>query len=216
MKGDYNRLNELLKDDKCEINQQLCKEGNPLIWAVLFENKEIVELLINHGFDVNEHRSCCEAILMIAVTTGNLDIVKILVDNGANINQQDAIGGASALQYACDEGHVDIVEYLIKMRADINGNDGGPLLAASRGGYIIIIQFLINNGAQVNLLDVRGSSALIWATRYNHTKSVKLLLESGTDYSIKNDSDETALSIAKENGFDEIEKIIIKVGATKK
>ncbi len=63
---------------------------------------------------------------------------------------------------------------------------------------ISVVQWLLNNGAQVNSRKQDGSTALIWAVRQEKTEVVQLLLKKGADAKLKDKSGKSALDYAKE------------------
>jgi len=72
------------------------------------------------------------------------------------------------------------------------------------------IKFLIEQGANVNLTDERGNTALHYvASRFIVDIKLQItisqiLVENGIDINIKNSKGETALDLAKENNYEEI------------
>ena len=56
-----------------------------------------------------------------------------------------------------------------------------------------VVKFLVEKGADVNAKNIRGNTALMWASRMGNLEVAKLLLEKGADINAKNLSDETAL-----------------------
>ena len=62
----------------------------PLHWA---KNKEVAELLITEGADVNAKNKAGITPLHGAVQTGNKEIAELLIDKGANVNVKEMDGG---------------------------------------------------------------------------------------------------------------------------
>lgn len=60
--------------------------------AVQEGNKEIVELFINNGIDVNARGYNDQTALMLASEKGHIDIVKTLILNGADVNLKTRAG----------------------------------------------------------------------------------------------------------------------------
>jgi ankyrin repeat protein len=56
---------------------------------------------------------------------------------------------------------------------------------------------LLENGADVNTPDKDGYTALMWASRYCHESTVRLLLDHGADKELKNEHGESAIDLAK-------------------
>lgn len=94
----------------------------PISHAIQIDHRELVELLIDNGANVNEpsknDKNPYNTPLMIASWGGKLDIVKLLVENGACINQADQGNGFTALIKAVWQNHPNIVRYLLEHNAD--------------------------------------------------------------------------------------------------
>ncbi|CAL4248549.1 unnamed protein product, partial [Meganyctiphanes norvegica] len=63
-------------------------------------------------------------------------------------------------------------------------------------------------GANMNLQDIDGETALHEATKKNHNEEVIALLKGGIDATLKTNAGETAEDIAKRNGFTNILTLI--------
>ena len=121
--------------------------------------------------------------LIRATRNGDLDKVKLLVKNGININYQP---------YNTDESAL--------MRA-VAGNQ-----------HPEIAKFLIKAGADLNLQDEVGDTALMYASNAGSTDMVKLLLKGGADINILNGAKNNALHFASLYGHLDIVKILIDAG----
>lgn len=56
-----------------------------------------------------------------------------------------------------------------------------PLNAASANGHIEVVRLLLENRADITVVDKKGGMPLLTASWYGHVKVVKLLLENGAD-----------------------------------
>lgn len=73
-----------------------------------------------------------------------------------------------------------------------------PLHWASFAGAQKIVEYLVvQEGIQIDPVDIEGLTPLHLATIYGNSKIVKKLLISGANRKIKNNKGETALDIAK-------------------
>ncbi len=54
-----------------------------------------------------------------------------------------------------------------------------PLFYAAREGKVECCRLLLNNGADVNVVDDRKQTALYFAKKFNHEKVINLLIEYG-------------------------------------
>ena len=89
---------------------------------------------------------------------------------------------------------------------------GTALAFASEKGCYKIVEYLLERGANVNILG--DYTALIWASSNGHTKIVeKLLSQPGIDVNIKGYFGYTALMLASEMGHTEIVEMLLEKGA---
>jgi ankyrin repeat protein len=138
---------------------------NPLIQAVYNGNIKQVRSLIANGTDVNQTDPgfSSRTALHTAVEENNLKIVRILLDAGADVNSLDEEGN-TPLMLLDDETNVDIVSLLIKYGAKLDiqnkENKRTALLGAAMEENFKAMRILIEGGANVNLRDEDGDSAL--------------------------------------------------------
>ena len=62
---------------------------------MLNSSKDVIEYLLNSGFDPNESDENGQTILMQAVLSGRPEIVQILVDRKVNLNVKNAQGNSA-------------------------------------------------------------------------------------------------------------------------
>jgi uncharacterized protein len=90
--------------------------GTALHAAMFQDNMEIVQLLIDHGYDVNAQGSSNGYTpLHDAVWAGNLAAAEILIKNGADLSIQNREGQTPA-EKARTEGKTDLYEYLSNVK----------------------------------------------------------------------------------------------------
>ena len=96
--------------------------STPLHEAVRNNRKEIVELLIAEGANVNTRDRSGETALYQAAHMGYLELCKLLINNGAdlNISTSKITMGHSPLYFAIRNRHADVAELLITSGADVN------------------------------------------------------------------------------------------------
>ena len=83
--------------------------------------KEIAELLINEGADVNAKDKGWTP-LYHAAWRGHKEVAELLIAKGADVNMKD-VEGVTPLHLAADRGHTEVVELLITKGADVNAKD---------------------------------------------------------------------------------------------
>ncbi|NND88533.1 MAG: ankyrin repeat domain-containing protein, partial [Flavobacteriaceae bacterium] len=74
------------------------------------------------------------------------------------------------------------------------------LMGVAFKGHTEVAQILLKSGANPNVTNFNGATALIFATTFSHPDIVKLLLEAGADKTIADDRGNTALDHAKMQG----------------
>ena len=94
----------------------------------------------------------------------------------------------------------------LDQRSPIDQEQNSALMLAAVFGRTGIAKGLIAAGAKLDLVDVRGATALHKAAFLCHEDIVKLLLEKGADPSIKNNEGHTALD-GVEGSFEEVKGI---------
>jgi ankyrin repeat protein len=99
-----------------------------LLCACIEGHREIVELLIEKGIDINQQDRWKFNALYKAAQMGHKEICAILISKGININQTDMLG-YNALCVASQNGHKETVELLIDK--GINVFQGGGLMGAN-------------------------------------------------------------------------------------
>lgn len=130
----------------------------------------------------NDVVACLQQILneqlLAAIENGNLNTIKNLISEGANVNAKGTLVGISPMHLAVENQDIDFIEFLLSKKADINNTDGQgrtPLFWASYSGYSDVVRYLIDQGANVNIKNQDGKTALDIARDKSHYIIVMLL-----------------------------------------
>ncbi|XP_041897718.1 arf-GAP with coiled-coil, ANK repeat and PH domain-containing protein 2 isoform X8 [Corvus kubaryi] len=81
---------------------------------------------------------------------------------------------------------------------NVEENKATPLIQAVRGGSLVTCEFLLQNGANVNIQDMKGRGPLHHATVLGHTGQVCLFLKRGANQHATDEDGKDPLSIAVE------------------
>ena len=92
-------------------------------------------------------------------------------------------------------------------------NINEKLLEAVKSNEIEEVKKLIKEGADVNVVDKNGATALHKASYWDHSEIVKMLIEAGANVNVVNKYGITALHLASLLGHSEIVKILKEAGA---
>lgn len=132
---------------------------SPLAAAVAMGHLEIVELLIEHGADIDWQDASGQAIVKSAARSGRLDCLSRLIEAGADPVAYDDEGFA-AIHDAADNGHAAIIERLLDAGVDVDL----PIMGST---------------------DEEGRTALNHACGFAHPEVARLLLERGARADLK-------------------------------
>jgi ankyrin repeat protein len=129
------------------------REGSDKVFNVLLQTK---------GVNLDARSRNGDTALMLAAYRGNLAAVRALLDKGAEPNQT----GWTALHYAATVGNNDIVALLLDRSAYIDAespNQTTPIMMAARGGHILTVKLLLDEGADATLKNGAGMTAIDFA-----------------------------------------------------
>ncbi|KAI8123729.1 KN motif and ankyrin repeat domain-containing protein 1 [Lucilia cuprina] len=148
-----------------------------------------------------------------AVSHGNFDVVSILLDSKVcNVNQMNNAGYTSVMLVSLaklkNAEHRTVVERLFQM-ADVNirakKHCQTALMLAVSHGNLEMVQLLLAAGADINIQDEDGSTALMCAAEHGRSDIVKhLLTHPDCDSLIQDVDGSTAFKIAWQAGHRDI------------
>ncbi|ROT85653.1 hypothetical protein C7M84_009722 [Penaeus vannamei] len=116
--------------------------------------------------------------------------------------------GFTALLYATSHSPTD--DGCVAPTSDRQGSPQAALHKASLYGFSSLVRTFIDAGAEVDLQDRVGRTALIWACRRGQNKVIKDLLEAGADPNIRDRTGRDALSWAKRYKKDDSAELLLK------
>ena len=145
------------------------ERGRPaLVKAMQLESLRVVQELIKApGIRIDDASKNRETALMHACIKGHIDVVKQLLALDARVNQP----GWTPLHYAASadtEHSVQIAQLLLDRHAYIDAespNKSTPLMLAAQYGSERMVQLLLDAGADVQLRNQLGLSAVDFARR---------------------------------------------------
>ena len=227
----------------------LSRYETPLIVAARAGHCEVVNVLLDHGANINGFRfrnfksekheivydkgrdgegsdnekeepelANTQTPLYCALEAGRGEVARLLIERGADTS--DPSGNTSSLpELAATRGLSDVFHLLTKEKSfDFNkiNDDGETLLTfAATSGKFDSVKFLLDNGAEVNVKNLSGDTALSCAVRSRAApvlEIVRLLLAHGAAVNTKNDHCETPLLIAAHRNADKVANLLIEHG----
>jgi ankyrin repeat protein len=99
-------------------NPSICKSKGKsgevsLHYAAFKGNKDMINLLIAKGADVNDKENDLKTPLHLAAFASDPEVAKLLISKGAQINAKDN-NGKTALDYAKESNNFAMVKFLVK------------------------------------------------------------------------------------------------------
>jgi len=138
-----------------------------------------------------------------------------------NFRFEVGVGYNTAMYFAVKSNNTEVVRLLLDKGVDVNtftAHYNGPVIFAALSSAEMV-DFLLSKGANPNSRQDQGNSLLMEAvTNSNGSLSViKILVTKGANVNYKNNqspgASNTALKIAKNKGFKEIERFLASSGA---
>ena len=151
-------------------------------WKSALKNGDIItiEKMIKSGFNINkrftENNFKSITALSFAFFYEQYDVVKLLIKNDINLDVFDPINNTYFISSV-------VIKYYIISR-DIGKND-----------ILSILNLMIKKGADVNLINKDGDTALILAAKYTINKLIYILIDAGSDWNIMNKDDQDFIDI---------------------
>jgi len=180
-----------------------------LFEAIQKQSQEEVTESIQSGANINTKDFTITPLLHAVLVNRNPEFIEFLLKSGADVNQPGMDFNISPLHAVCSDTLVDdstfeTIKILLRYGADINaqridveanGERGEtPLMSACFGMHKEIVKLLLQNGADVNIIDERDDvTALYLTVKYmfrnlykfhEYKEIVKLLMEAGADIHI--------------------------------
>ncbi|KAK1252185.1 hypothetical protein MKX08_003372 [Trichoderma sp. CBMAI-0020] len=182
--------------------------NHPQSWALQIAagqgHVHIVKLLLQYGANVNAVSPYFPqgSAIQAACEAGSLEIVQLLLRHGANPNLGAGIASPPIIA-AAKRGQAEILDALVNAGAQLNvfgGPDKStPLINAAAYLPTTSLQTLLNRGANINLPDQDGNTALIISAARGDIVAVRFLLANGADLLHFNNNYVNALIAAYSN-----------------
>lgn len=192
--------------DKCGVLAKAVRGGS----------EALVEELLAAGANPNERDEdevgC--APLHHAAAQGHEWIISVLVVNGADIHAQDK-RGCTPLHHAISQGHVAAVQTILGAGADVTaGGCFSALVLSACKGNVLVLQSVLDHGADPNARDIVGRTALHAAAEHNRAEVIYALVKAGADVNVQRFDGGAPLHYAAFAGSREATLALLRLGAS--
>lgn len=222
-------LREACLHDEIDMVKYLLEHGaDPVIDPDDFSDLtlDIIKLLVEHGTSLKA------PVLSRVCEDGNrFDVIEYLIEHGAEMSE-DCFGEyMSSIRYDLYDylfeekeeldKHYALYDYLLKHGANINGKFGlenwTSLMYACYYGYSIAVEYLLDRGADPNIRDENGRTAITMACapdEYSANQTIlKMLIDHGADVNYALPNGDTPLILASTRGLTKHVRILVENGA---
>ncbi|CAL4090172.1 unnamed protein product [Meganyctiphanes norvegica] len=185
----------------------------PLIEAICRGHTRIAESLLKAGSNVEAIDNEGNGALHLAVLQGDQPLVKMLLHAGA-LTCTVTKNGLSVIHLAIQKNDVDIIRILIEAGADINSSkyDEKPLASAVHTDCQNTVETVLRLGANVNIRDAKGMTALHLASQHGCSNVIASLLSAGANLTARTNDGLTSLHVAARYAQFEVFKILVEEG----
>ncbi|RJE26736.1 NACHT domain protein [Aspergillus sclerotialis] len=173
-------------------------------------------------FNIESPRHRHPTVIYYAALHGFCNIIEWLTSHGVDINETGGLFG-TVLQVAAFAGYKDaVVTLVLKYGADINhqgGFYGYPVIGAAAFGSASkseeLVRLLLSSGADINVANEGGLTALHLAARRGHQFVVRVLIENGAKANVQSSTGVSPLHQAAYNGNIGVAQLLMENGATR-
>jgi ankyrin repeat protein len=180
--GDIAEIEKLIKEGE-NPNLQDSNSRTPLIVAAYRKHHEAVRALLRLGANPNARDLQRFDILTIGAVNNDLELVKLALEGGTDPRAVAGNYDGTALISAAHLGHVEIVKALIAAKANLDHvNSMGwtallmcVVLGNNSKEHIATVEALVKAGADVDIKDRGGNSALAHARARRYDEMIKIM-----------------------------------------
>ena len=165
---------------------------------------EVTDALLQAGSAVAARDEHGRTALIYAATHG---VTESLIKAGADVNEADNDGN-TPLMCAAENGDMESMQSLLAADADITARTKEDRTVLMFSATADVARAAIDAGADLHATDAGDNTALHSVVEGGDIQLVHALVTSGIDAASRNKDKETALSLAKAAGYDEIVKLL--------
>ncbi|SFE72796.1 Ankyrin repeat-containing protein [Paenibacillus catalpae] len=163
--------------------------------------------------------------LFQAAQSGDAAKVKEMISAHPQLANTENQDGLTPLGYAAHFGHAEVVREMLELGADVNAvshsrvsfiPSNTALHAAIAGERSLeVIKLLLAHGADTTILDSNGHTCLHSAAFHDdNLEMIQLLMEHGADVHSAADGGDTPLSLAIQQGNENVASLLREYGAS--
>ncbi|MCC6778861.1 MAG: ankyrin repeat domain-containing protein [Hyphomicrobiales bacterium] len=185
-RGDVAEIERLIAEGEKPTIQD-ANSRTPLHVAAFLRRHDAARALLRLGADPNALDAQRYDIITIAAVADDLEMLKIALEGGGNARAITSPYDGTALIAAAHLGHVEAVRLLIDAKAPLNhvNNLGwtalieAVVLGSGGARHTATVEALVKAGADVNIPDRHGTTALGHARMRGYSQMARILEDAG-------------------------------------
>jgi len=165
----------------------------PLVWAATRGRRQIVEMLVEAGADLNStspvgDTALIKSLIVVERKQGDTEMAKFLIAKGADVNKPNLFG-ISAFIGACGLGDMELVNLMLAHGASVNasfpnqitpepptpGARNTCLHMAAMEGHLELVRLILRVGGNPKATNSLGKTPEYYAAEAGHKNLVDLL-----------------------------------------
>jgi len=206
----------ILLNAGAQVNQANVAGNTPLFEAAGSGDEDLVRLLLDSDANPNAVNIKNVSPLSNAIFHKHTAVGTLLLQYGARADFVDNTGKSGAV-YAAANGEVQILGHLLdahdgsEISVDARYSHDLTLLMWAAGyGHADVVEMLTARGAEMDLVDDRGKSALLMAAEEGHSSVVRHLLNKGSDKDLRDKKGRTAHELALLGGHEDTTRVLME------
>lgn len=168
--------------------------------AIRNDRASTVKTLLARGMDPNMPNAASNTPLLEAIKEEAWGVYDVLLaDKRIDVNRQNRLR-ETPLMYLAIRGEAARMEKLIERGAEVNQEGWTALHYAASKGNDDAVRVLLEHYAYIDAESPGKMTPLMMAMRYDHTSTVKLLLDEGADGYVRNAEGKNAVEVGRDAG----------------
>lgn len=206
----------MLLESGADIEAKAKKSNNwtPIAIAAGLDAADAVQFLYDKGAHIESRGENGSTPLHAAAWNGAFYVSRLLIRLKASVETADSIG-ILPLSKAAMAGHLEILKLLLKAGpTTIDWQDKSeqtPLHHAASNGHKDVVAYLLEMGAQIDIMDLNGETALHLASLCGHTAVAQLLLQAGSDPELPTKSKFSVMHMSSELEHSEFIEQLLRI-----